>query len=83
MMVIYFSMHVCTLDPNKYSARTFTPNSPSNNRGSVRYLIELVLELFSSYRRRRGVVVATQAHTLMVVGSSHTRGIYLYVFRFL
>ena len=34
------------------------------------------------YRRRRGVVVATRAHILTVVGSSHT-GTYIFVFRFL
>ena len=51
-MVIYFSMHVCTLDPNKYSARTFTPNYPSNNKGSVRYLIEQVLEPTVNFRMR-------------------------------
>ena len=28
-------------------------------------------------------MVATQAHILTIVGSSHTRGIYLYVFRFI
>ena len=34
-------------------------------------------------RRRRGVVVATWAHILVIVSSSHMRGIYLYVFRFI
>ena len=37
----------------------------------------------SQWSKRRGIMVAMRAHIPTIVGWSHTRGIYLYVFRFI